>query len=112
MKYYKFIYSFGPYEGDYIFLFSTESELNETIREKAYNKCLSLIDKNIDEEREFIRTYKESNKEPWDGLEYSLKDYMNKREFFIKHKNDIISGKWVKEDFNSIDIYEMDMEVF
>ena len=112
MKFYKFVYSFGPFEFDYIFLFSTESELNETIREKAYTKCLSLIDKNIDEEHEFIRSYKESNKEAWDGLEYSLKDYMNKREFFVKHKNDIISGKCVNENFNSVDICEVDMEIF
>ena len=112
MKFYKFVYSFGPYEGDYIFLFSTESELNETIREKAYNKCLSLIDKNIDEEHEFIRSYKESNKEAWDGLEYSLKDYMNKREFFVKHKNDIISGKLVEEVFTSIGIFETYIDVF
>lgn len=112
MKYYKFIYSFGPYEGDYIFLFSTESELNETIREKAYNKCLSLIDKNIDEEHEFIRLYKENNNEEWDGLGYSLKDYMNKRDFLVKHKHDVINGNYIKEDFNSIDIYEMSMEFF
>ena len=112
MKFYKFVYSFGPFEDDYIFLFSTESELNEIIREKAYTKCLSLIDKNIDDEHEFIRFNNESNNEVLSELEYNLKDYMNKREFFVKHKNDIISGKLVEEVFTFIGIFETYIEVF